>query len=72
MKELLEHIDPAHTLTLKAQLIKTNIQVIETVRALLQEARAPKHNLVKKEQIVLAVQTIMRLYEMEGDLQKTP
>jgi chemosensory pili system protein ChpA (sensor histidine kinase/response regulator) len=72
MKELMAHIDPTHTLILKAQLIKTNIQVIETVRALLQEIRAPKFNPVKKEQIVLAVGAIMRLYEMEGELQKTP
>src|SRR5471032_2535114 len=31
MKDLLEQIDPAHTLALRHQMIKTNIQVIETI-----------------------------------------
>ena len=70
MKDLLEQIDPGHTLELKQQMIKTNIQVVETIRALLKEVRAPEHNRVKKEQIVLAVQAIVRLWEMEGNLQK--
>jgi len=70
MKDLLEQIDPAHSLALRQQMIKTNIQVIETIRAMLQEVRAPQFNAVKKEQIVQAVQAIMNLHEMEGNLQK--
>ncbi len=70
MKDVIEHINPDHTLALKQDLIKTNIQVVETIRALLQETRAPKFNPVKKEQIVLAVRAIARLWEMEINLQK--
>lgn len=70
MKDLLEQINPAHSTALRNQMIKTNIQVIETIRALLQEVRAPQFNPVKKEQIVLAVQAILNLHEMEGNLQK--
>ncbi len=70
MKDLLEQIDPAHSIALRNQMIKTNIQVIETIRALLQEVRAPQFSPVKKEQIVLAVQAIFNLHEMEGNLQK--
>jgi chemotaxis protein histidine kinase CheA len=70
MKDLLEQIDPAHTAALRHQMIKTNIQVIQTIRALLQEVRSPKFNSVKKEQIVLTVQAIMCLWTMAGNLQK--
>jgi chemosensory pili system protein ChpA (sensor histidine kinase/response regulator) len=70
MKDVIEQINPEHTVALKHDLIKTNIQVVETVRALLQEAKAPKFNPVKKEQIVLAVKAIARLWELELNLQK--
>lgn len=70
VKDLLEQIDPAHGGALRAQIIKTNILVIETIRALLLETKAPTHNQVKKEQIVVAVQSIQRLQEMETNLRK--
>ena len=70
MKEVLEQIDLDHTIALKHDLIKTNIQVVEIIRALLQEARAPKFNPVKKEQIVVALKAIARLWELEVNLQK--
>jgi len=69
MKELLEHINPAHASVLGPQIIKTNILVIQTIRALLQEARAPQYNPVKKENITAAVRSILRLQEMEANLQ---
>jgi chemotaxis protein histidine kinase CheA len=70
MKDVLDQINPNHTEALRQELIKTNIQVIETIRALLQEVRAPKFNPVKREQIVQSVQSIIRLWEMEVNLQK--
>jgi chemotaxis protein histidine kinase CheA len=69
MKELLEQMDPGHAAALRSDMIKANVLVIETVRALLQETRAPKFNPVKKDQIVTAVKAILRLYELEGQLQ---
>ena len=70
IKDLLEQINPGHVSALRPQIIKTNILVIETIRALLLEAKAPAHNQVKKEQIVMAVQSILQLQEMETNLQK--
>jgi chemotaxis protein histidine kinase CheA len=69
MKDLLEQINPGHADTLRSQIIKTDIHVIGTIRALLQEVRAPEYNKVKKEQIVATVQSILRLQQMEEELQ---
>jgi chemotaxis protein histidine kinase CheA len=69
MKDLLEHLDPKHTDELRPQIIKTNILVIGAIRALLQEARAPEYNPVKKEQVAAAVQSILLLKAMEEKLQ---
>jgi chemotaxis protein histidine kinase CheA len=71
MKDLLEQINPAHSFVLRLQIIKTNIQVIGTIRALLQESRMPEHNQVKKEQIVAAVQSILNLQKIEMNLSGT-
>ncbi|MCE0482976.1 MAG: Hpt domain-containing protein [Methylacidiphilales bacterium] len=68
IKDLLEQMPPDHATALQPQIIKTNIQVIGAIQALLQEARDPEHNAVKKEQIVLAIQAILRLQEMEISL----
>ena len=70
IKDLLEQITPAQVQALRPQIIKTNILVVETIRALLQEAKAPVYNQVKKEQIVMAVQSILRLQEMQTNLPK--
>jgi chemotaxis protein histidine kinase CheA len=70
IKDLLEQINPAHVPALRSQIIKTNILVVETIRSLLLEAKAPTHNQVKRERIVLAVESIQRLQEMEISLQK--
>ncbi len=70
IKDLLEQITPAQVQALRPQIIKTNILVVETIRALLQEAKAPEYNQVKKEQIVMAVQSILRLQEMQTNLPK--
>jgi len=70
MKDVLEQFDPEHAVALRHDLIKTIVQVAETIRALLQEVRAPQFNPVKKEQIVRAAQAITRLWELETDLQK--
>jgi len=69
MKDLLEQITPGHASLLRSQIIKTNIQIVGTIRALLQEVRTPEHNRVKKEQIVAAAQSILRLQEMETQMQ---
>lgn len=70
IKDLLEQIKPAHLVALRPQIIKTNIMVIETIRALLQEVKSPEYNQVKKERVVTAAQSIIQLQEMEANLQK--
>jgi len=71
MKDLLERIDPALASELGSQIIKTNILVIQTIRALLQETRAPEYNPIKKEQITAAVQSILHLQEIEAQSPRT-
>jgi chemotaxis protein histidine kinase CheA len=70
MKDVVERIEPSDASALRPPIIKTSIQVTETIRALLQEARAPEHNRVKKEQIVMAVQAILRLQETVTNLKR--
>jgi len=68
MKDLLEQIPPGQASTLRPQVIKASIRVIVTIRALLQETRAPEINRVKKEQISMASQSIVQLQETMANL----
>jgi hypothetical protein len=69
MKDLLEKIETVPSHSLHLQIVKTNILVIETIRAYLKEARAPEYNPVKKTQVAAAVESIRQLEAMESKLQ---
>jgi len=61
MEDLCAQFNPAYAFVLRTRIIKTNIIVLVTIRSLLQEARQPQFCRVKKEQIIEAAQSIVRL-----------
>jgi chemotaxis protein histidine kinase CheA len=61
MEDLFKQFNAAYAFALRTQMIKTSITVLQVIQALMQEARQPKVSPVKKEQIMRAVDLIVKL-----------
>ncbi len=68
MEDVCRQFNPAYAFVLRNQVIKTCITVLHSIRLLIGEARQPQFSVVKKEQVIQAVEAIIRLQERSVEL----
>jgi len=61
MKDVLDILRPAQIITMRSDLTKTIIIVMEAIKVLLREAHAPQYNRARKELIMQAASSILDL-----------
>jgi len=68
LKEVLDSFSPADLLALRPEVTKVCVMVLEAIKVLMKEARAPQYNPVKREFLLKVVQSILDLKKKEKAL----
>jgi chemotaxis protein histidine kinase CheA len=59
LKDVMDTLEPAQVVTMRSDLTKIIIAVMEAIKALLLEARAPQYNRARKELILQAANSVL-------------